>query len=60
MYLGRRSKMRLSRARILDKMHNTKLYEITFWKLMVQTCKFKNGERYKYYTEQLEALVQLN
>jgi hypothetical protein len=60
MNLGRRSKMRLGRARILDKMNNTKLYEITFWKLMVQTCKNKNGERCKYYTEQLNDLVKLN
>lgn len=57
---GRRSKQRLMRAKILDRMHNTKLHEITFWKIMAQTCKFKNGERHKYYSEQLENLVKLN
>lgn len=60
MNLGRRSKMRLSRAKILDKMHNTKLHEITFWKLMIQTLKNKNSERHIYYTKQLEDLVKLN
>ncbi len=60
MRLGRRSKFRLDRARILDKMYNTKLHEIAFWKIMILTFKNKNSEQYKYYTEQLEDLVRLN
>ena len=60
MRLGRRGTFRLDRARILDKMHNTKLHEIAFWKIMIQTLRNKNSERHEYYTKQLDGLVKLN